>query len=90
MTMPISMPVVDESKDPASETGTLLDVDGATARLDPEPKGAVVRQIAAGQPVPNSGYTDRGESVAGSARWYRLGEDDSWVHSSGGSYTATM
>lgn len=76
--------------DPVAETGTLLTVDGATARRDPSRAGEIVRQLVAGQPLMTSGYTNRGEIVAGSPRWYRLGDDDSWVHSSGGSYTASM
>lgn len=76
--------------DPVAEVGTLLPTEGATARGAPSRAGAFVRQIAAGQPVTTSGYTDRGEEVAGSARWFRLVEDDSWVHSSGGAYTATL
>ncbi|MDF2758897.1 MAG: hypothetical protein K0S99_1529 [Thermomicrobiales bacterium] len=81
---------VDDSEDPVSESGTLLAVDGATARREPSRHGAFMREIAAGQPVTTSGYTDRGEEVAGSARWYRLGEDNSWVHSSGGTYSTTL
>ena len=80
----------DEGDDPISETGTLLAVDGATARREPTRQGAFVRQIAAGQPVTTTGYTDRGETVAGSSRWYRLGDDESWVHSSGGTYSVSL
>ena len=49
-----------------------------------------MRQLAAGQPLTTSGYTDRGEVVAGSPRWYRLGDDNCWVHSSGGTYSTTL
>jgi hypothetical protein len=74
--------------DVIAETGSLLAVQGATARRRPSRQGEEVRRLTAGTRHATDGFTDGGEAVEGSARWYRLAADGSWVHSSGGTYTA--
>jgi hypothetical protein len=70
------------------DAGSLVAVQGATARRRPSREGDEVRQLTAGERHATDGFTDGGEAVAGSARWYRLADDGGWVHSSGGAYTA--
>ncbi len=61
--------------------GATANVRGGPSRAQPE-----LRSLAAGTIVDTSGYTDGGEEVNGSARWYRLKDEDAWIHDSGGAY----
>jgi murein DD-endopeptidase MepM/ murein hydrolase activator NlpD len=69
-----------------AETGTLRTVQGAVARTGPTREAEVVRVLSAGERLATDGFTDQGQNVLGSARWYRLAADGSWVHSSGGAH----
>jgi len=69
------------------ETGSLVAVAGALARPEPMRGGAGEgRQLTAGQHYATNAYTDEGQDVAGSARWFRLADGADWAHASGGVY----
>ena len=72
-----------------AESGSLVAVTGAIARGQPSRDAGEVRQLMAGEHLPTDGFTDAGETIAGSSRWYRLATDHAWVHSSGGVYHAS-
>jgi len=74
---------------PTAEAGSLVAVSGAIAREQPSRDAAGVLQLTAGKHLLTDGFTDAGENVAGSSRWYRLAADHTWVHSSGGVYHAS-
>jgi hypothetical protein len=69
------------------EAGSLVTVAGAVARSRPTRGADAVHRPVAGERLATDGFTEGGESVAGSARWYRLAAGGGWVHSSGGAYT---
>ena len=69
------------------ESGSLLAVQGAVARDRPSREGAGIRGLHAGTRHATDGMTNHGQDVFGSARWYRLAADRSWVHNSGGVYS---
>jgi hypothetical protein len=58
-------------------------------RRGPSKSEEELQELSEGRSCATRGYTDRGESVAGSSRWYQLAERDGggWVHSSGGDYS---
>lgn len=68
--------------------GQLTAVQGAVARREHKRDNNVMRQLEAGKSYSTDGYTDSGETVAGSSRWYHLSAaaGHGWVHSSGGTY----
>ena len=71
-----------------SEAGDLIAAMGAVARDAPRRNaGGNHRQLTAGKTYETIAFTDDGESVEGSTRWYRL-TNKKWVHASGGTYTA--
>ena len=78
----------DDGADPVWTRGTLVAGPGALARLKPARESGVLQRLTAGQTYSTDGYTDRGEAVAGSARWYHLSRESGygWVHASGGQY----
>jgi hypothetical protein len=78
-----------EANDPptVAEAGELVAGQGAVARTKPSPDSAEVQRLDNGNTYLTTGYTDHGQAVEGSARWYQLQSGD-WVHSSGGSYRA--
>jgi len=61
---------------------------GAVARTAYQRGDNVMRKLDAGKAYGTDGFTDGGENVAGSSRWYHLSQAAGygWVHSSGGSY----
>ncbi len=65
--------------------GVFRAVQGSLARREPSRAGAVVRHLIPGQLYETDGYTDEGQEVARSSRWYHLaGEPEhTWVHSGG-------
>ncbi len=71
-----------------AERGSLTAVSGALARYQPGRVGAPLQGLAAGTAYATDGYTERGQQVGDSARWYRLAPEagGGWVHSSGGGY----
>jgi hypothetical protein len=70
-----------------AETGSLVAAMGAIARDAPRRNaGGNARQLTTGKTYKTTGFTDDGESIDGSPRWYRL-TNRKWVHASGGSYT---
>jgi hypothetical protein len=73
--------------DPVAEAGSFVAVRGATVRRRPSREGEEVGRLTEGRRYPTDAYTDRGEAVEDSSRWYRLAIDATWVHSSGGVYT---
>ena len=68
------------------EAGSLRAVQGAVARNGPTREAEVVRLLTAGERLATDGFTDQGQNVLGSTRWYRLAADGGWVHRSGGAY----
>ncbi len=58
-------------------------------RTEPRRGDNVMRILNAGATFTTDGFTDTGENVAGSARWYHLAlsAGHGWVHSSGGTVT---
>ena len=68
-----------------AEAGSLVAVEGALARGGPSRDGES-RPVATGQRCVTDGYTDEGQDVEGSARWFRLADGQRWVHASGGVY----
>lgn len=59
----------------------------ATLRAEPSKDSQQRRLLAAGTEHPTDGYTDQGQEVGGSRRWYHLAApNEGWVHSSGGTY----
>ncbi|MDP9380739.1 MAG: hypothetical protein M3Q29_11435 [Chloroflexota bacterium] len=60
---------------------------GVIARAAPSRAGRVLRPLGPAVLV-TDGYTEGGQSVAGSSRWYHLGRECGygWVHSSAGRY----
>ncbi len=70
-----------------AEAGDLVAAMGAVARDAPRRNaGGNAPQLDKGKTYETTGYTDDGESVEGSTRWYRL-NNKKWVHASGGTYT---
>lgn len=68
--------------------GTFTTVAGAVARTEPARSLAPGSRLKKGHAYLVEGYTDRGERVADSARWFLLAEaPGGWVHSSGGRFT---
>lgn len=61
---------------------------GAVARREHRRDNNVMRTLEAGRSYRTDGYTDAGENVAGSSRWYHLSAAAGfgWVHASGGTY----
>lgn len=61
---------------------------GTIARAVPARSGRVLRALDPGS-YTTDGYTDGGQAVYGSSRWYHLSRESGygWVHSSGGAYT---
>jgi hypothetical protein len=78
-------PVVITEPALVAEAGALVAVEGALARSGPSRDGEG-RPVAAGQRCVTDGYTDEGQDVAGSARWFRLADGQGWIHASGGVY----
>lgn len=78
----------DHGTDPIWVRGSLLAGPGAVARLKPSREGGTLHRLTNGQAYATDGYTNRGEEVAGSARWYHLAQESGygWVHASGGQY----
>jgi hypothetical protein len=69
------------------EAGALVAGRNALARPAPWRGGAGEgRQLTAGQRLATTGYTDQGQDVGGSSRWFRLAAGQEWVHASGGVY----
>ena len=68
--------------------GQLTAAQGAVARREARRGAGELHRLEAGRSYSTDGYTDAGENVAGSARWYHLTETAGfgWVHSSGGTY----
>ncbi len=62
---------------------------GAVARREPKRENNIMRNLVTGNIYTTDGFTDAGESVVGSSRWYHLSEAAGygWVHSSGGTHT---
>jgi hypothetical protein len=60
----------------------------ATLRAEPSKDSQQRRLLPPGTEHPTDGYTDQGQEVGGSRRWYHLvAPNEGWVHSSGGTYT---
>ncbi len=61
---------------------------GAIARSAPSRAGRVLRPLGP-EVYATDGYTDGGQRVAGSSRWYHIARESGygWVHSSAGRYT---
>lgn len=71
------------------EVGSLVATQGALARSEPSRQGFEVLKLTKGQRYATEGYTNVGENVDGSSRWYRLSATDyMWVHSGGGKYSS--
>jgi hypothetical protein len=69
--------------------GSFTTVAGALARGEPRRGDNVIRNLPANTTLVTDGFTDAGEDVLGSSRWYHLAQSSGfgWVHSSGGTYT---
>lgn len=61
---------------------------GAIARSAPSRAGRILRPLSLCV-LTTDGYTDGGQRVGGSSRWYHISKESGygWVHSSGGQYT---
>jgi hypothetical protein len=66
--------------------GTFTAGPGAVARTDPRRGDNVIRNLTAGETFVTDGFTDSGQDVAGSSRWFHLAlsAGHGWVHSTGG------
>jgi hypothetical protein len=85
---PWSWSVYPGGADFVAEIGSLVAGQGAIARFQPSRQGSLALNLVKGQGYPTAGYTDLGEQVNGSSRWYVLSDEDyRWVHSSGGTYS---
>jgi hypothetical protein len=74
------------SDDVVAQPGTLTAAAGALARGGPSREQAIVRRLDAGKDYACDGFTEHGQAVNGSSRWYRLADQGGWVHSSGGTF----
>ena len=69
-----------------AEAGVVVAATGAVARDAPRRNaGGNQRQLEEGKKYETTGFTDDGESVESTSRWYRL-NNRKWVHASGGTY----
>lgn len=61
---------------------------GAVARAEPRRGDNVIRDLTVGETFVTDGFTDAGQDVAGSSRWFHLAlsAGHGWVHSSGGTF----
>ena len=76
-------------EDFVTQHGSLVAVRGAIARSQPSLQGFEALRLSEGQPYAIEGYTDMGQGVATSSRWYLLSAVDYlWIHSSGGTFSA--
>lgn len=68
--------------------GQLTAGPGAVARREASRGSKELHRLEAGRAYSTDGFTDAGENVIGSSRWYHLSEGAGfgWVHSSGGTY----
>lgn len=68
-----------------AEGGSLVAHRGAMARPAPGRAGEG-RQLTEGERCETVGYTDGGQDVESSPRWFQLGGGAEWIHASGGTY----
>ncbi len=70
------------------QRGSITASRGAIARGKPSRESSQQRDLVEGKSYETDGYTDEGQHVAGSSRWYHLSEASGhgWVHASGGEY----
>lgn len=68
------------------EAGVLVTGNGALARPGPARESGEGRPLAAGTTCVTAAYTDQGQDIEGSPRWFRLKSGKGWIHATGGVY----